>query len=254
MKNITALAVCATYGRLPYLGRMLSSFLHQTYKDKHLVVINDDNNVQLCCGHDNVTVINCSTRMKIGEKRNLGAVFKHFDVIFPWDDDDIFFPNRIANHMKQYESESVRAYRNYAAYTLYNGTFCSDEGGVNNKSYRRSEWFSCGGYGDVGIIGEDLELHNKLQGFRLETNPNERDFMYGFSTSNYHLSNQPQNLEEIALSQLEKMNLVGKKFWIEPDFEEYNKYLTLDSLFKKHQQPMKVGILEDGKIDISHLI
>jgi hypothetical protein len=77
--------------------------------------------------------------------------------------------------------------------------------------------------------------------------------MYGFSTSNYHLSNQPQNLEEIAYNQLESMNLVGKKFWIEPDFEEYNKYLTLNYLFHKNGNSMKINILDNGKIDISHL-
>lgn len=252
MKN-TALAVCATYGRLPYLGKMLSSFIHQTYDEKHLLIINDDKNIQLCCNRKDVSVINCDTRMKIGEKRNLGASFKHYDVIFPWDDDDIFFPNRIANHMKHYDDKDVRAYRNYSCYILYNDTFAPDEGGINNKSYRRDEWFSCGGYGDVGIVGEDLELHCKLQGFKLETNDTERDFMYGFSTSNYHLSNQPNNLEQIAYRQLEKMNLVDKKFWIEPDFEEYNKYLTLDCLFKRTKSSMKIKILDDGKIDISHL-
>lgn len=249
-----ALAVCATYGRLPYLGKMLSSFIHQTYDDKHMIVINDDKNIQLCCDRKDVTVLNCDTRMNIGEKRNLGAVYKYFDVIFPWDDDDIYYPNRMMNHLKHYLDKSVRAYRNYSSYLLYGDMFLSDSGGPNNLSYRREEWFSCGGYGDVGIVGEDQELHNKLKGFKLETNENEIDFMYGFGTSNYHLSNEPPNLEEIAFRQLENMNLVGKKFWIEPDFEEYNKYLNLDILFKKNKEPMKVKLLDGGKIDISHLL
>lgn len=36
------LIVCPTFGRLPFLGRMLASFLSQDYSDKRLVLINDD--------------------------------------------------------------------------------------------------------------------------------------------------------------------------------------------------------------------
>ena len=248
-----ALAVCSTYGRLPYLGRMLSSFLHQTYDDKHLVVINDDDNVQICCDHKNVTILNCNTRMTIGEKRNLGAIFGQHDIIFPVDDDDIYLPGRMEHHLRQYDDSQTRAYRNYASYIIYNNVFDSCGGGPNDLSYRREEWFSCGGYDPRRIVGEDTELHDKLKGFKLETDESNRNFIYGFSTSNYHLSCEPDNLEATAYRQLEKMNLVGKKFWIEPDFEEYNKYLTLHHLFKKHGTPMNMNILEDGKLDISHL-
>jgi glycosyltransferase involved in cell wall biosynthesis len=245
-----ALAVCITYGRLPYLGKMLSSFLEQTYDDKHLVVVNDDVNVQLCCRHENVSVLNCNKRLSVAEKRNLGAVYGKFDIVFPWDDDDVFFPKRMEHHIKQYEDPNVNAYRNYSCYILYNSRFCTDEGGINNKSYKKSEWYKCGGYESDGPIGEDMNLHTKLTGFKLESNPEERDFMYGFSNSNYHLSCNPKNLEEIAFKQLEKMNLVGKKFWLESDFEQYNNYLLLEEKYKRTGHSIDVEILENGNIRI----
>jgi glycosyltransferase involved in cell wall biosynthesis len=52
------LLVCPTYGRIPYLGRMVASFLSQNYDDKHLVIVNDDSNVELCCDIKNIIVIN----------------------------------------------------------------------------------------------------------------------------------------------------------------------------------------------------
>lgn len=250
-----ALAVCPTYGRLPYLGRMLSSFMEQTYDDKHLVVINDDKNIQILCDDKNVTVINCNKRISIGEKRNIGIALGHYDVIFPWDDDDIFLPHRIANHMEQYKDKDVRAYRNFSSYILLNNTFTSSNGGLNSLSYLKDEWFAVGGYKSKLLCGEDAELYNKLNGFKTERNDNKRDFVYCFSTSNYHASsNNPKNIEEVAHEQLEKMNLVGKKFYINGDIEEYNKYVNLHFLFEKRKKDLMIKHLGDGKIDITHLL
>lgn len=249
-----ALVVCATYGRIPYLGKMLSGFISQTYDDKHLLIINDDSNIQLCCELNDVTIINCNRRMFISEKRNLGACFGYYDVIFPWDDDDIFYPTRISNHMKQYEDPEVNAYRNYPSYIIYNSIFSPDGGGINNHSYRRSEWFRCGGYGNVGMSGEDVDLHYKLSGFKHSHNEDERDFCYGFSTSNYHLSSTPDWLEKLAYDQLVSMNLLGEKYWIVPDAEQYNTYLRLEEIYKTVGTPLKVKVLDHGNIDISHLL
>lgn len=246
-----ALAVCVTYGRIPFLGKMLSSFLQQSYDDKHLVIVNDDKNVQLCCDNKQVSILNCNRRLNISEKRNLGTSYGFHDIIFPWDDDDIFFPARISNHMKQYDNDDVNAYRNYACYIIYNNEFSYDTGGVNNKSFRKTEWFKCGGYSNRSW-GEDSDIHSKLTGFKLETNEEERDFVYSFSNSNYHLSCNPNNLEEIALKQLEKMNLVGKKFWIEPDFEQYNNFLQLREQLHKTNKSIPVTILENGNIKACH--
>ena len=65
------LVVCPTYGRIPYLNRMLSGFLHQTYNDKHLVIVNDDVNVELCCNEPSVTCINLNRKILLPQKRNI---------------------------------------------------------------------------------------------------------------------------------------------------------------------------------------
>jgi glycosyltransferase involved in cell wall biosynthesis len=250
-----ALVICPTYGRLPYLGRLLASFLHQDYDDKHLVIINDDKNITLECDYDNVTVMNLTKKISVGEKRNLGAAYGHFDVIHPWDDDDIFLPNRLSNHMKQYADPSVEAYRNFSSYTIYADKFSPCNGGTNNKSYRKKMFFDVGGYESTNNFGEDLELHHKLKNFKKDENENERDFVYGFSTSNFHLSCQPTELQiqNISYEQLLELNLLNKKFVITPDYDEYNKYLLLDQMFKNKGESIDIDVLPNGKIKIPNV-
>ena len=255
-----ALSVCATYGRLPYLGRMLSSFLHQTYDDKHLVIVNDDKNIELKCDNPQVSILNCSNRMIIGEKRNLGSSYGFNDVIFPWDDDDVFLPNRISNHISQYSDPYVRAYRNTNTYIIYGDKFNSSNGTPNDISFLKNEWFDEKGYQEKTWEGEDAEFHQKLKGFKMEDNPKNRDFVYCFGGINYHLScnygdeKLADNIEQVAYNQLQDLNLVGKKFWIEPDFEQYNNFMLLDKIYKEKQQPLLIKHIGDAKIDISDLL
>ena len=245
---LKALAVCATYGRIPYLGRMLASFEAQTYNNKHLVIINDDKNVELHCDKDNVTVINSDTRMLLRDKRNMGAVFGMYDVIFPWDDDDVYLPDRISNHMEKYDDPEIVAYRNFSSYIIYGSMFDICDGTLNSVSYRRSEWFRVNGYGCEGTQGEDTELFNKLN-ILTEHDPEKRDYVYVFGGTNYHLSTN-DNIDHIARSQLEKLNLVGGKFNIIPNITQYNKFLTLHERYKKTNSPIPIKHLIDSDIDM----
>jgi len=246
---LKALAVCATYGRIPYLGRMLASFLSQTYENKHLLVINDDKNVELYCDIDNVTIINCNTRMLLRDKRNMGAVFGMYDIIFPWDDDDVYLPSRISNHIEKYSDPNVMAYRNFPSYIIYGNKFDICDGTLNSVSYRRSEWFRVGGYACIGTQGEDTELFTKLN-ILTEKNISNRDYVYVFGGTNYHLSTNDK-IDHIAHQQLLNLDLMNGKFEIFPDYTKYNKFLTLDKLYKESNSPIPIIHLNDSDIDIA---
>jgi glycosyltransferase involved in cell wall biosynthesis len=142
-----ALFICPTYGRIPFLGRMLAGFLRQTYDDKHLVIINDDKNVELCCDYDNVTCININKKILLDAKRNIGACFGNYDLIFPQDDDDIAMPNRIANHVKKFqENPDINLYRNSASYLIYGDEFKIKKNAPNACSYIKKAYYEIGGY------------------------------------------------------------------------------------------------------------
>lgn len=247
-----ALLVCATFGRIPYLPTMLAGFLMQDYPDKELVIINDDINIFLKCRHEGVTVINCNKRLLLSEKRNLGIASGYHDIIFPYDDDDIFLPKRISNHIKQYDNDDVMGYRNLSTYITYGGIFKKDSGPPNDFSFRKKAWFEVGGYVNKEITGEDVEIYNKISPKLVVSDDQNMDFVYCFSGINYHLScgQTQETIDERAYIQLVDMNLLGKEYWIEPDFDEYRKYLTLVDTHAKTGQDLRIEHLKHGKINI----
>lgn len=57
-------------------------------------------------------------------------------------------------------------------------------------------------------------------------------------------------IEKIAHKQLVDLNLLGKKYYMEPDFDEYNKFLELERMYKEKQEPINVRHISMGKIEI----
>lgn len=238
-----SLVVCPTYGRIPYLGRMLASFLSQDWDDKHLVIINDDKNVTLHCDYSNVTVINCNKKMTVAEKRNIGVSVGNYDLILPLDDDDIFLPNRISNHISKYDGN--KAYRNIPCYIIYGNEFLVDDSAPNSISFKKEAWYNIGGYkilenarADDGRIYNDLKNHNVL----LEENDRDNiDFVYHFGGVNYHLSCVPHDaIAKIAHQQLVDMKLEGGHYWIEPDYDKLGMIHDLVQHYKQINTPFKV--------------
>jgi glycosyltransferase involved in cell wall biosynthesis len=249
MKTLT---IVPTYGRLPFLGRALASFLSQNYDDKELVIVNDDKNVTLVCEHPNVTVINMNKKILIGQKKNLAVQLGYHDLYLNHDDDDIFLPNRIANCVKVHEENpEINLYRNLKGYSLYGDEFIVADSGLNVVSFTRKGFFESGGYTYPVNSGEDGHFLNcmpkKLEVFNLDT----IDYVYNYGGINYHLTFTPDNvIEDIARRQLKDIKLLDGKFYIQPDFEEYNKFVILEQMYKETQKPVKVIHKSFGKLDI----
>jgi len=248
-----ALVIIPTYGRLPFLGRALASFLSQNYDDKELVIVNDDKNITLVCEYPNVTVINMSKKVLIGQKKNLAVQLGYHDLYLNHDDDDIFLPNRIANCVKIHEEHpEINLYRNLKGYSLYGNEFIVADSGLNVVSFTRKGFFESGGYSHPVNSGEDgyfLECMPKKMEF---SDVDNIDYVYNYGGVNYHLTFTDDNtIEIIARIQLRDMKLTDGKFYIQPDFEEYNKFITLDEMYKKLQSPIHVTHLGLGKINIT---
>ena len=244
------LFICPTYGRIPFLGRMLAGFLRQTYDDKHLVIINDDKNVELCCDYDEVTCININKKVLLDVKRNIGACFGNYDLIFPQDDDDVVMPNRIANHVKKFQDNpDINLYMNSAGYGTTWDEFKTGGCGMNASSYLRKAWHDVGGYTLFKNFGEDTHFHNKIHNKLCEYDESCSDYVYNWGGIINHLScNDEKTLDMFAYNQLVDLDLVGKKYWIYPDFTEYDKFLTLAEMYKG--DPIKIEHISPGKIEI----
>lgn len=246
-----------TYGRLPYLNRAVASFLGQDYDDKELVIVNDDRNIQIVCNIPGVTCINLNKKILVAQKRNLATQLGYHDLYMPFDDDDIFLPQRISNHVKIHkDNPDLGLYRNISCYMIYGDSFHIDGSADNACSFTRQAWFKAGGYAHDRNIMEDKEFNQKVENKIEESNPNI-DFVYNYGGVNYHLSSgSDSNVKGIAHNQLIDMGLLNGKFYIEPDFGEYNKFITLDKLFKERNpkgtnNPVKVIHTGVAKLDIA---
>jgi glycosyltransferase involved in cell wall biosynthesis len=247
------LAVCPTYGRIPFLNRMVASFLRQTHQDKHLVIVNDDKNVKLVCNEENVTCINLDTKMLLPQKRNLGNSFNYSDIIMPFDDDDIFMPNRMSNHVnKHIENPSLGAYCKVVSYTLYGDVFSHGVCSPTVCSYTRKCWMEVGGYKTKINAGEDQNFMGSIANKIIDSTGNELDFVYNYGNINYHASYIGDSvIENIAENQLKQLNLVGKEYVITPDYEEYDKFVELGRRYDADRKEIKVKHISFGKINIT---
>lgn len=249
MKTLT---ITPTYGRLPFLGRLLASFLSQTYDDKELVLVNDDKNIELVCEHPNVIVINMSKKILIGQKKNLATHLGYHDLYLPHDDDDIFLPNRIANCVNVHMANpDINLYRKFNNYIIYGDQFDIAGSTLNAVSYTRKGFFESGGYTHPVNSGEDQAFLAAMPKKLEVNNTDEFDYVYNYGGINYHLTfTQDSVIESIAELQLKEMQLANGKFYIQPNFEEYNKFVVLDKMHTELKKPITILHTAMGKIDL----
>lgn len=98
--------ICLTYGRPHVLEEAIYSFLLQDYAGrKELIVLNDYAGQTLHFDHPEVQVINCPKRFRtVGEKMNVAVALATHDLLFVWDDDDIYLPHRLRFSVEHFDS------------------------------------------------------------------------------------------------------------------------------------------------------
>ena len=90
--------ITPTFGRFHLLKEMYWSWLQQDYRNKKLLILNDEPGLEIYCDNPDVTIINRKERTKgLGEKRNI--LWKHVHpktkYIVTFDDDDLFWGHTI---------------------------------------------------------------------------------------------------------------------------------------------------------------
>ena len=188
---------CLTYGRPRLLEESIHSFLEQDYAGpKEMIVLNDYSDQVLELDHPEVQVINLPKRFRTaGEKMNAAAALASHDLLFVWDDDDVYLPHRL--------SFSV------AGFDLAKGFFKADKawswnagelGDPTKNIYHAGSCWSrrlfdaVGGYAAEGC-GYDLlfeqQLESRFPGSTAprRVEPEEIYYVYRWSgTGSYHLS------------------------------------------------------------------
>ena len=189
--------MCLTYGRPQLLEEAIQSFLLQNYSGpKELVVLNDFDKQTLEFVHPEVVVINVPRRFhSLGEKRNACAALCSHDILFVWDDDDIFLPHRLTYSVRMFEP-TKGYFKSSKGFVLNNGALS----GPNMNIYHSASCFSrilfneAHGYRHMGS-GQDLDLELAFESM-IGKDKNYKDasldeiyYLYRWAgTGSYHLS------------------------------------------------------------------
>jgi glycosyltransferase involved in cell wall biosynthesis len=91
-------AYCPTYGRPFLLEESIQCFLNQDYQgEKELIILNDYSGYTLHFDHPEVKVYNVKEHIRpLGKKFNETIKLCTGDILFAWEDDDIFLPHRLS--------------------------------------------------------------------------------------------------------------------------------------------------------------
>lgn len=95
-----ATALMCTYGRHKFVERSVRMFLEQDYENKHLLIFQNSPVFQsLDKEYPNITIINQSGFDTMGDvfEEAIKYLPEDTDLVFVWDDDDIYFKNHLSN-------------------------------------------------------------------------------------------------------------------------------------------------------------
>src|SRR5262249_3306287 len=193
----TVSCICLTYGRPEVLEEAIYSFLHQDYPGrKELIVLNDYEGQHLTCDHADVQVFNVPKRFRtVGEKMNAAVALAAHDLLFVWDDDDIYLPHRLSFSVARFEPNKG-FFKPDKAWMWNNGEV---SGPTKNLFHVGSCWSralfdAVRGYGAEGT-GYDLIFERRLKQhfpgliipYAIE--PHDIYYLYRWAgTGSYHMS------------------------------------------------------------------
>jgi glycosyltransferase involved in cell wall biosynthesis len=198
---------CPTYGRVHCLEEAVESFLKQDYKGpKELVILNDYENQTIRFDHPDIKVYNTPYRIKpLGAKFNATVKMCSGDVLFCWEDDDIYLPNRIS----------------YTLANMKNGIFHTGDGffenAVNNikpasnvfhatHAFTKTLFDAIGGYPEKDQCDVDVKIMEKFREavgghYSVKVPVEDRFYIYRWSTVNsYHGSGWGPQKTDVSLA------------------------------------------------------
>ncbi|MEZ4732258.1 MAG: glycosyltransferase family A protein [Caldilineaceae bacterium] len=189
--------ICLTYGRPAVLEEAIESFLIQAYQGpKELIVLNDYVDQTLHFDHPEVRVINVPKRFHtVGEKMNAAVALAAHDLLFVWDDDDIYLPHRLTFSVEHFDADKG-FFKPHEAWILNNGTLRLASHSVYHVAscWSRTLFNEVRGYPAEGTGYDLLFEHRLAERFPGVTavyviQPEEIYYLYRWGgTDSYHMS------------------------------------------------------------------
>jgi hypothetical protein len=166
MENQPAVSCfCLTYGRPHVLEEAIHSFLQQDYAGpKEMIVLNDYADQILTFDHPEVQVVNLPRRFRtVGEKMNAAAALATHDLLFVWDDDDVYLPHRLSFSVAHFDP-AKGFFKAQHAWVWNDGRLSGPAGNIFHAGscWSRSRFDALGGYPAEGT-GYDLLFERQLE-------------------------------------------------------------------------------------------
>lgn len=121
-------AIMPTRGRSQWAAQAVDCFLSQTYPNKELIILDDDDAPsfsdaaveEIEAKRENVRWFGMVDRMTIAEKRNYAATLARGEIIWTLDDDDWSAPGRMADQIRRLE-ETGKSLTGYHSIPFFDG-------------------------------------------------------------------------------------------------------------------------------------
>lgn len=242
-------AYCATYGRPKVLEEAVESFLRQDYEgQKELIILNDFEKHKLYYDHPEIKIYNLDQKIyPLGKKFNETVKLCSGEILFTWEDDDIYLPNRVSLtikkmfesnkkifHTKQgYVEDGEKNILNSIEYWKTSVLFHS------NMAIYKDLFEEAGGYNENDEI--DLDFKSMQKFFELENyqsekiSQNEIFYIYRIKTGSYHATclsyEDKSNLSNLAEQYVAENNQIFGEYKLNP-YWRYNYCASVEKVKK----------------------
>jgi glycosyltransferase involved in cell wall biosynthesis len=206
--------ICLTYGRPDLLAEAIYSFLVQDYGGtKELIVLNDYAPQRLAFDDPQVQIVNLPRRFRtVGEKCNAAVALASHDLLFVWDDDDIYLPHRLSLSVERFDP-AKGFFKPARGWVWDHGVLSGPTANVFHSAscWSRELFNGVGGYAPMGN-GYDQEIEERFGELRGRSTATDdivdTDVYYIYrwgGTGSYHMSafgqDEPgQNSEQFAVA------------------------------------------------------
>jgi glycosyltransferase involved in cell wall biosynthesis len=253
--NPKCLVAVPTFGRPEFLPRILACFKRLKHDNKKLVIVNDDSTMRYFMDSDpEIDIVNMDFHLPLAVKRNLFASWD-FDIMLPLDDDDLFLPDRLYNHVKEYQEDPyLDFYRNQGMYFICDNRIKHGwSSSYTNSSFTRRGFRKSGGYTNYDMSNQDDQVLrvNFLANCKckIENRLDTTDFIYQWQgVGNHNTHNTAPVMDEGRrnnMIQRNKDDIVYHKLHV--DYETYDNFVVLCEESKNNlEEGVKITISPNG--------
>lgn len=247
------LVAVPTFRRPQFLPRILACFDRLNYTNKKMVIINDDPDTKFIYNDDpRVEIINIDRQLQLSVKRNMFNCWD-YDFIFPLDDDDLFLPDRLTNHINVYMSNgnTIDLYRNTSCYLVFaNKLQLAPKSSFTNSSYSKAGFFKAGGYTSYEQSNLDdaslrINFTTKCKCHIIQDDA-KIDFVYDYGGSRYRNTHNKESVmsDEFNNRTIKERGNTGEII-LTPDYTTYDSIVSLCNKVTK-DKPLNVHFANDN--------